>query len=36
MTETWQPTACMICSMNCGIEVQTEGERIVRVRPDKA
>lgn len=36
MTEIWQPTACMICSMNCGIEVQTEGERIVRVRPDKA
>ena len=35
MTETWQPTACMICSMNCGIEVQTEGGHITRVRADK-
>lgn len=35
MTATWQPTACMICSMNCGIEVQTEGKHIVRVRPDQ-
>lgn len=35
MSADWQPTACMICSMNCGIEVQTEGERITRVRPDQ-
>ncbi|NCA01562.1 MAG: molybdopterin oxidoreductase family protein, partial [Sphingomonadaceae bacterium] len=35
MSTQWHPTACMICSMNCGIEVQTEGERITRVRPDQ-
>lgn len=35
MSNNWQPTACMICSMNCGIEVQTEGGRITRVRPDQ-
>lgn len=31
----WKPTACLICSLNCGIEVQTEGGRITRVRADK-
>jgi anaerobic selenocysteine-containing dehydrogenase len=37
MSETWKPTAsCMICSLNCGIEVQTEDGRITRVRADKA
>ncbi|MEY3985307.1 MAG: hypothetical protein RLZ59_752, partial [Pseudomonadota bacterium] len=35
MSTQWHPTACMICSMHCGIEVQTEGERITRVRPDQ-
>lgn len=35
MNNDWHPTACMICSMNCGIEVQTEGRRITRVRPDQ-
>lgn len=35
MNNDWHPTACMICSMNCGIEVQTEGGRITRVRPDQ-
>lgn len=35
MSAEWKPTACMICSMNCGIEVQTEGTRITRVRPDQ-
>jgi len=32
----WQRTACILCSINCGLEVQTEGGRIVRVRGDKA
>lgn len=31
----WKPTACLICSLNCGIEVQTEGAHITRVRADK-
>ena len=25
----WKKTACIICSLNCGLEVQTEGGRIV-------
>ncbi|MCX7143698.1 MAG: molybdopterin-dependent oxidoreductase [Proteobacteria bacterium] len=32
----WKKTACIICSLNCGLEVQTEGRRIVRIRGDKA
>jgi formate dehydrogenase len=36
MPEIWRRTACILCSINCGIEVQLEGERIARVRGDKA
>lgn len=36
MSDTWKPTACLICSLNCGIEVQTEAAHITRVRADKA
>jgi formate dehydrogenase len=32
----WQKTACIICALNCGLEVQTEGRRIVRIRGDRA
>jgi anaerobic selenocysteine-containing dehydrogenase len=35
MTDAWKPTACLICSLNCGIEVQIEGPHITRVRADK-
>lgn len=31
----WKKTACMLCSLNCGIEVQTEGREITKVRGDK-
>ncbi len=31
----WQQTACILCSINCGLEVQTEGRRITKVRGDK-
>jgi anaerobic selenocysteine-containing dehydrogenase len=31
----WKKTACIICSLNCGLEVQTEGSRIVKARGDK-
>ncbi|MFM7378323.1 MAG: molybdopterin dinucleotide binding domain-containing protein [Erythrobacter sp.] len=31
----WKPTACLICSLNYGIEVQTEGGHNTRVRADK-
>ncbi|MBI4854748.1 MAG: molybdopterin-dependent oxidoreductase [Acidobacteria bacterium] len=32
----WQPTACILCSRNCGIEVETNKQEIVKVRGDKA
>jgi formate dehydrogenase len=32
---TWKKTACILCSINCGIEVQLDGRRIARVRGDK-
>jgi len=41
MTETaetpeWQPTACILCECNCGIEVQLDGRELKRIRGDKA
>ncbi|MCF8144979.1 MAG: molybdopterin-dependent oxidoreductase [Deltaproteobacteria bacterium] len=32
----WKKTFCALCYHNCGLEVLTEGNRIVKVRPDKA
>lgn len=32
----WQHTACSLCYVNCGLEVQTDGRMITRVRGDKA
>ena len=32
----WHKTACILCSVNCGIEVQLDGRRLARVRGDKA
>lgn len=34
-TPKWKKTACIICSLNCGLEVQTESGRIVKIRGDK-
>jgi anaerobic selenocysteine-containing dehydrogenase len=34
--ETWKPTACILCYVNCGLEVATEGRQILRVRGDRA
>ena len=34
--QSWKKTACIICALNCGLEVQTEGRKIVRIRADKA
>jgi anaerobic selenocysteine-containing dehydrogenase len=31
----WKSTACIMCGNNCGIQVQVEDDRIVRVRGDK-
>ena len=33
--ETWQPTACILCSRNCGLEVVVEEGRLARIRGDK-
>ena len=32
----WQPTACILCSLNCGIEVRVDDRRIASVRGDRA
>ena len=35
----WQPSACILCECNCGIEIQLggdDGRRLTRVRGDKA
>lgn len=34
--EAWQPTACILCSLNCGIEVQVSEGRMSKIRGDKA
>ena len=33
---TWKPTACILCSINCGLQVQTDGGRLTRIKGDKA
>ena len=35
-TGDWKKTACILCAVNCGLEVQTSGSRIARMRGDKA
>jgi anaerobic selenocysteine-containing dehydrogenase len=34
--QPWQKTACIICALNCGLEVQTDGRRITKIRGDDA
>jgi anaerobic selenocysteine-containing dehydrogenase len=38
VTDTWHQTACILCSVNCGIEVRlgADGRTFERVRGDKA
>jgi anaerobic selenocysteine-containing dehydrogenase len=31
----WKKTGCVLCAQNCGLEVQVESNRIVKVRGDK-
>ena len=31
---TAHKTACILCSRNCGLEIETEGERFVKIRGD--
>ena len=35
-TDQWLPTACILCSRNCGIEVHVRGREMARIRGDKA
>ncbi len=35
-TDEWKKTACIICSLNCGLEIKTEGERITKIKGDKS
>jgi anaerobic selenocysteine-containing dehydrogenase len=35
-SSTWHPTACILCSRNCGIEVQLQDGHLTRVRGDEA
>ncbi len=32
----WQPTACNLCSLNCGIEIQVDDGRFARIRGDRS
>lgn len=32
----WQQTACILCSLNCGLEIQVKDRHFIRVRGDKA
>jgi anaerobic selenocysteine-containing dehydrogenase len=34
--ENWQSTACILCSVNCGIEVKVENGRLAKIRGDRA
>lgn len=33
-TPEWKKTACILCSLNCGLEVQTANGRITKIRGD--
>ncbi len=35
-TDGWHKTACILCSQNCGIEVELDGRRLAKIRGDKA
>jgi formate dehydrogenase len=35
MTDDWQPTACILCECNCGVVVQVEDRKLVKIRGDK-
>lgn len=35
-TDNWKKTACIICSLNCGLDIKTEGGRITKIKGDKS
>jgi len=36
MADEWLKTACILCSVNCGLDVKVENRHITRVRGDRA
>ncbi len=36
MSQEFKKTACILCSINCGLEIQLDGRRIAKIRGDKA
>jgi anaerobic selenocysteine-containing dehydrogenase len=34
-TDQWKKTACIICALNCGLEIKTEAGRITKIKGDK-
>ena len=34
--KNWKQTICVLCYVNCGVEVQTDGRSIRKVRGDRA
>ena len=36
MSDEWQQTVCILCSVNCGVEVKLDGRHIARVRGNRA
>lgn len=34
--EEWKSSACMLCSIGCAIEVQVDGQKLTKIRGDKA
>jgi anaerobic selenocysteine-containing dehydrogenase len=35
MSDDWQKTVCILCSVNCGVEVKLDGRHITRVRGNR-
>ena len=35
MSDDWQKTICILCSVNCGVEVKLDGRHITRVRGNR-
>jgi len=35
-TTTWHHTACILCSLNCGLEVRLDGRRLASIRGDRS
>jgi anaerobic selenocysteine-containing dehydrogenase len=35
-TDEWKKSACIICALNCGLEIKTEAGRITKIKGDKS